>query len=113
VVHGCPQVGKHLGDVQRALPLRLVSKEFRDVVLLKAQDAEQDMEPSGSREFNEGVRARKQRFFKACPSLTKLTYHVAPGVTAAKVGSRGQINALPFQKARIGHLRPPHHLTVP
>eukprot|EP00882_Tetradesmus_deserticola_P001710 GHRQ01001839.1.p1 GENE.GHRQ01001839.1~~GHRQ01001839.1.p1 ORF type:complete len:641 (+),score=278.24 GHRQ01001839.1:440-2362(+) len=77
------EVGKHLGDVQNALPLRSVCKEWRDTATLSAAEADVDLSPDL---FEVGAcgKAKKQLFYKRCPRLRKLTYHVSPAVPLAK-----------------------------
>jgi hypothetical protein len=79
------QVGKHLGDVQNALPLRSVCKEWRETATLSATEADIDLSPDL---FEDGAsgKAKKQLFYRRCPRLRKLTYHVSPAVSLAKVG---------------------------
>jgi hypothetical protein len=81
------QVGKHLGDVQNALPLRSVCKEWRETATLSATEAHIDLSPDL---FENGAcgKAKKQLFYRRCPRLQKLTYHVSPAVSLVKVGCR-------------------------
>lgn len=85
----CPQVGKHLGDVSNALPLRCVCKEWREVATLGAVEATLDLEPrlNTPAGTNTSISSdeKEQRFFKACPQLRKLTYHMSPWVSLAQV----------------------------
>lgn len=86
------QVGKHLGDVSHALPLRCVCKEWREVATLGAVEATLDLEPrlnsnssSSSNSSSAAASHKEQLFFKHCPQLRKLTYHVSPWVSLAQV----------------------------
>lgn len=78
------QVGKHLGDVSNLLPLRCVCKEWREVSTLGAVEATLDLEPRLKEPSNSSSK-KEQLFFKACPRLQKLTYHVSPWVSLAQV----------------------------
>jgi hypothetical protein len=82
------QVGKHLGDVQNALPLRMVCTEWKDLVTLGAREADLDLEPDTRLEVLEGASAKRKHIFGRCPIIEKLTYHVAPGVSFDKVRGR-------------------------
>uniref|UniRef100_A0A383VU83 F-box domain-containing protein n=1 Tax=Tetradesmus obliquus TaxID=3088 RepID=A0A383VU83_TETOB len=77
------EVGKHLGDVQNALPLRSVCKEWRDTATLSSTEADIDLSP-GIFEDGASGNAKKQLFYRRCPRLRKLTYHVSPAVSLAK-----------------------------
>lgn len=96
--HDTLQVGKHLGDIQNALPMRLVCQEWRDTITLGVPEADLDLEPGvgsscdsdsamgdGTAEDAAAAQARRDAFFKRCPSITTLTYHVSPHVSLAKV----------------------------
>lgn len=85
--HALPQVGKHLGLVN-ALPLRTVCREWRDTLTLTAVEAEIDLEPDAAEDA--AALARRQLFLKRCPRLRKLTCHVSPGVSLAKVTAAAQ-----------------------
>jgi hypothetical protein len=77
------QVGKHVGDLQAALPLRGVCREWAEAVTLGAEEAELDIIPDAG--AADADAARRDLFFRRCPFVRSLTYHVAPGVTLAKV----------------------------
>ena len=79
------QVGKHLGDVSHALPLRCVCKEWREVATLGSVEAVLDLEPRLKQSATD-ISAKEQLFFKHCRQLRKLTYHVSPWVSLAQVG---------------------------
>lgn len=79
-----PQVGKHLEDVSQVLPLRCVCREWREVATLGAVEATLDLEPR-LKDPSDSSTAKEQLFFKACPQLRKLTYHVSPWVPLAQV----------------------------
>jgi hypothetical protein len=78
-------VGKHLGDVSNLLPLRCVCKEWCEVATLGSVEATLDLEPRLKEPSNSSSK-KEQLFFKACPRLQKLTYHVSPWVSLAQVG---------------------------
>lgn len=77
------QVGKHLGNVQNALPLRSVCRDWSELVTLTSLEADLDLEPDVAE--HAASRARKDLFYKRCPRIRKLTYHVSPRVSLAKV----------------------------
>jgi len=97
------QIGKNLGDLQAALPLRAVCREWAETVTLGAEAAELDLAPdspssSATEEFDPSSSPaaataslsaddadRRSRFYRRCPFVRQLTYHVSPGVTLAKV----------------------------
>lgn len=83
------QVGKHLGNVQNALPMRLVCHEWRDTITLGAREAEMDLAPDSPDETS--TAAKRSHFFKSCPLLKSLTYHVSPKVSLAKVNLRAML----------------------
>lgn len=77
------EVGKHLGDVQNALPLRSVCKEWREIVTLGAAEASLDLKPCDGHTSTE-AQAKDELFFKRCPQLRKLTYHVSPMISLSQ-----------------------------
>lgn len=83
------QVGKHVGDLQAALPLRAVCRQWAETVALAAEEAELDLAPDGAhasaRLIDECDAERRARFFRRCPFVRSLTYHVSPNATLAKV----------------------------
>lgn len=82
------QVAKHLGDVQHALPLRIVCKEWRDTATLSSVEADVDLPPGDNPVPSNAVEATKEElFFRRCPRLRKLTYHVSPAILLAHVGT--------------------------
>jgi hypothetical protein len=86
------QVGKHVGDLQSALPLRAVCKDWAETVALGADAAELDLAPDSAYEaqltgLDGDDDARRARFFRRCPFVRTLTYHVSPGTTFTKVGA--------------------------
>ncbi|GBF98171.1 hypothetical protein Rsub_10583 [Raphidocelis subcapitata] len=85
------EVGKHVGDLTAALPLRAVCREWAETVTLGAEAAELDLAPDApaatlpaGADAGADDAARRALFFRRCPFVTDLTYHVSPGVTLAK-----------------------------
>ena len=117
------QIGKHIGDLQAALPLRAVCREWAETVALGADEAELDLAPPDALERHEqeeaqdmaaannsdgdgdaaaaaaaeaatlpagcdaggrGDAARRAAFYRRCPFVSRLTYHVSPQVPLAK-----------------------------
>ncbi|KIZ03499.1 hypothetical protein MNEG_4461 [Monoraphidium neglectum] len=83
------EVGQHVGDLQSALPLRAVCKDWAETVALGADAAELDLAPDSAYEaqltgLDGDDDARRARFFRRCPFVRTLTYHVSPGTTFTK-----------------------------
>lgn len=111
------EIGKNLGDLQAALPLRAVCREWAETVTLGAEAAELDLAPdspssSATEEFDPSSSPaaataslsaddadRRSRFYRRCPFVRQLTYHVSPGVTLAKFQT-----VLAEAGARLPHL---------
>ncbi len=81
----CSQVGKHLGDVQAALPLRSVCKDWADTVTMNSESARLDLHPEGGDDTNTAIIKSKLNVFKLCPNIKHLTYYVSPRVTSQQV----------------------------
>lgn len=86
-----PQVGRHLSLAQ-IVPLRAVCKDWRDTLTLATPSGELDLEPgspTGTGQQQAGAdtaaSAKRASFYKLCPGLDALTYHVSPRVCASKV----------------------------
>jgi len=94
------EVGKHLGDVQNALPLRMVCTQWRDLITLGAREADLDLEPDTRLQLLEGASVKRKHIFSRCPIIEKLTYHVSPGVTLDKFEA-----AMAELSAALPHLR--------
>eukprot|EP00877_Chromochloris_zofingiensis_P008112 jgi/Chrzof1/3554/Cz13g00060.t1 len=80
--------------------MRLVCHEWRDTITLGAREAEMDLAPDSPDETS--TAAKRSHFFKSCPLLKSLTYHVSPKVSLAKfeVGIQELASRLP----RLGRL---------
>ena len=75
-------------------------REWADTVTLGAEAAELDLAPDApaatlppGADAGADDAARRALFFRRCPFVADLTYHVSPGVTLAKVRRRGRARA--------------------
>jgi hypothetical protein len=69
-----------------------VCREWREVATLGTVEATLDLEPR-LKDPSDSSTAKEQLFFKACPQLRKLTYHVSPWVPLAQVSPQGHSHA--------------------
>ncbi len=77
------QVGKHLGDVQAALPLRSVCKDWSETVTMTSDAARFDLHPEADAATEAVI--KRPRVLKLCPNIRHLTYFVSPRVTQEQV----------------------------
>jgi hypothetical protein len=91
-------VGKHLREVQAALPLRSVCKDWSETVTMTSDTARFDLHPEGDGATAEEACTAKRpvaasSVLKLCPNIRHLTYYVSPRVSSEQVRAAGRAPA--------------------